>query len=247
MMELASLTQHLSEAMASGEIEQYSEAWYSMRTAINDVKEAIAESNVQLIEYANTMHEIEWSYFDFIQDRIAQITQESDFLIDLMSNKNLYQDSGQFSDEGLATMGLHTQNYNVYMAQADQYADELLAINKELANDPYNTKLIERREELLKLQQDSILAAEDEKQAIVDMVEEGIKIELENLKELIDTYKDGLDSAKDLYDYQKRSRKRVRILLLFKNNYLLMKTTHLRKQRLKSNKSKLILQMHRNI
>ena len=202
--ELASLTQHLSEAMASGEIEQYSEAWYSMRTAINDVKEAIAESNVQLIEYANTMREIEWSYFDFIQDRIAQITQESDFLIDLMSNKNLYQDSGQFSDEGLATMGLHTQNYNVYMAQADQYADELLAINKELANDPYNTKLIERREELLKLQQDSILAAEDEKQAIVDMVEEGIKIELENLKELIDTYKDGLDSAKDLYNYQKK-------------------------------------------
>lgn len=202
--ELASLTQHLSEAMASGEIEKYSDAWYSMQTSINEVKESIAEANVQLIEYSNTMREIEWSYFDFIQDRISQITQESDFLIDLMSNKNLYQDSGQFSDEGLATMGLHAQNYNVYMAQADQYAEELRSINKELANDPYNTELIERREELLKLQQESILAAEDEKQAIIDMVEEGIKIELENLKELIDTYKDSLDSAKDLYDYQKK-------------------------------------------
>lgn len=175
-----------------------------MQTAINDVKEAIAEANVQLLEYAKTMRETEWGYFDYIQDRISQITQESDFLIDLMSGKNLYQDNGQFSDEGLATAGLHAQNYNVYMAQADDYAKELLKIDKELAEDPYNTDLIERREELLKLQQESILAAEDEKQAIVDMVEEGIKVELDSLKELIDTYEDSLSSAKDLYDYQKK-------------------------------------------
>ena len=70
-------------------------------------------------------------------------------------------------------------------------------IDKELANDPYNTELIERREELLGLQQDSILAAEDEKQAIVALVEEGIALELESLQNLIDTYTDALDSAKD--------------------------------------------------
>lgn len=104
----------------------------------------------------------------------------------------------------MATMGLHGQNYNVYMAQADQYAQEILKINEQIANDPYNTELIARREELLKLQQDSIKSAEDEKQAIVDMVEEGIERELDALKELIDTYTEALDSTKDLYDYQNK-------------------------------------------
>ena len=137
------------------------------------------------------------SYFDYTQERISQITQEADFLIDLLSNSDLHTDKGQLTDEGMATMGLHGQNYNVYMSQADQYAQEILEIDKQLADDPYNTELIERREELLGLQQDSIIAAENEKQAIIALVEEGIQIELDSFRELIDSYNEALDSAKD--------------------------------------------------
>ena len=43
-------------------------------------------------------------------------------------------------------------------------------VNKELAKDPANLELAERRQELLELQQEMILAAEDEKEAIVDYV-----------------------------------------------------------------------------
>lgn len=202
--QLSDLKGAFSEAMNSGEIEMYSDTWYDMQISINDVSEAIAEANTNLLEYAKTMREIEWGYFDYIQDRIEQITQEADFLIDLMGDDNLYKENGQFNDKGMAAMGLHAQNYNVYMAQADQYAEEMKALNKEMAKDPYNTDLIERREELLKLQQKSISSAEDEKKAIADLVENGIETELDALKELIDIYTDSLDSAKDLYDYQKK-------------------------------------------
>lgn len=202
--ELAGLEQAFSDAMNSGEIEEGSSAWYEFQIAINGVKEEIAEANVELAEYAKTMREIEWGYFDYTQERISQLTQEADFLIDLLSNSDLHTDKGQFTDEGMTTMGLHGQNYNTYMAQADMYAQEILEIDKELAKDPYNTELIERREELLGLQQDSIIAAEGEKQAIVALVEEGINIELEAMQDLIDEYTSALDSAKDLYEYQKK-------------------------------------------
>lgn len=168
-----------------------------MQQEINDVKEAIDEANLSLLEYDKTMREINWGYFDYMEDRISQITAESGFLIDLMSNSKMYDDNGQLTNEGLSTMGLHGVNYNVYMAKADDYAAEILKLDKEIANDPYNTDLIKRREELLGLQQDSIKAAEDEKQAIVSLVEEGIKVELDSLKELIDNYTNALDSAKD--------------------------------------------------
>ena len=202
--QLAALEQSFSEAMSSGEIEKYSDAWYEMQGSINDVKEQIDEANLSLLEYEKTMREIEWDHFDYVQDRISQITDEADFMIELLSNSDLHTDKGQLTDEGMATMGLHAQNYNTHMAQADQYAAEILELNKQIADDPNNTELIERREELLGLQQDSIIAAENEKQAMIDLVREGIELELDAMQELIDAYTDALDSAKDLYDYQRK-------------------------------------------
>ena len=202
--ELSALEQTFSEAMNSGEIEKYSDSWYEMQGNINSVKEAIDEANLSMLEYAQTMREVEWGHFDYIQERISQITNESEFLIDLLSGSHLFDDKGNMTANGTATAGLHSMNYNTYMNQADQYAQEILSLDEQIANDPNNTQLIERREELLKLQQESILAAEAEKQAIVDLVQEGIDLQLESMRELIDSYTEALDSAKSLYDYQKK-------------------------------------------
>ena len=70
-----------------------------------------------------------------------------------MENDKLYDDKGQLTNEGKSTMGLHGVNYNVYMAQADKYAQEIAKIDKDLAKDPYNQDLAQRRQELLELQQ----------------------------------------------------------------------------------------------
>ena len=48
-----------------------------------------------------------------------------------------------------------------------------------------------------------ILAAEYEKQAIKDLVADGIEKELDALQDLIDKYTEAMDTAKDLHDYQK--------------------------------------------
>lgn len=202
--ELKSLISAYSEAMASGEIESGSSAWYDMQKAINGVKESIQDAELSLLQYEKSMRELDWEYFDYMEDRISNITDEADFLIDLMANGKLFDDKGQMTDTGMATMGLHGQNYNVDMAQADQYAKAIKELNAEIAKDPYNTDLIERRQELLELQRKSILAAEDEKQAMIDLVKDGIEAQLDSLKDLMDAYTDSLDSAKDLYDYQKK-------------------------------------------
>lgn len=200
----AGLQEALDEAVNSGKISKYSEEWYNMTIAIEDTKAAIDDATVSLAEYEDKMREIDWSVFDYLQDRISQINSESDFLIDLMSNSDMFDDVGNFTDKGLATAGLHGVNYNTYMAQADKYAKELISIQNQLADDPADTRLIERKEELLELQQQSIKNAEEEKQAIQSLVEDGIKVQLESLQDLIDTYTDSLDKAKSFYDYQNK-------------------------------------------
>lgn len=202
--ELEDLNKYFNEAMASGEIEEYSEAWYSMKSSIFDVEEALADANHEMIEYANSMREAQWAYFDYARSQISNLTDEADFLIDLMSNGDLFGDDGKMNENGIATVGLHAQNFDAYMAQADAYFAEMQRIEEQIAKDPYNTTLIKRREELLGLQQDAIQSAEAEKQAVKNLVEDGIGKELDALKELIDAYEESLDSAKDLYEYQKK-------------------------------------------
>lgn len=201
--ELGGLESALQAALNSGEIEIYSEAWYGYITTMNGVKEAIADANLSLAEFAKTMQEIDWEYFDYLQERISNITDESEFLLDLLGEDNIFKD-GKLTAEGLSALGLRAVNYNVYMAQADKYAQEIAEIEQQLANDPNNKTLLDRREELLELQRQSILAAEDEKNAILDLVKTAIEEELDSIKELIEAYKDALDAAKDLYDYRQK-------------------------------------------
>lgn len=202
--ELASLQSAFSEAMKSGEIEEYSEGWYELKSSINDVSEEILKANQTLAEYAKTMREIEWKHFDYLQERISDITTEANFLLDLIGNNKLLDGKGNYTDKGFSYLGLHAQNYNVLMAQADKYAEEIAAIERQIANDPYNNDLLQRKRELLKLQQDMIKSAEDEKQAMLDLAKKGIQEQINALKELIDTYEKALDSAKDFHDYQKQ-------------------------------------------
>lgn len=192
------------EAVASGKIEEGSQAWYDMCSEIDAVTQAIEEGETALLSYDKTMREIDWSIFDLIQERISDVTEEADFYINLMSNKKLFEKDGKLTEQGAATMALHAQNYNTNMYQADSYGEEIAKLNQQIANDPYNQDLINRRNELIELQRESILAAEDEKEAIRDLVEEGINLELDALQELIDKKNEALESEKDLYEYQKK-------------------------------------------
>ena len=190
-----------NKAEANG-IDKNSQDWYNMCAEIDGVTQAIEEGTTALIEYDNAMRDIDWQVFDLIQERISDVTAEADFLIDLMSNDKLFDDNGKLTDKGTATIGLHGQNYNTYMYQSDEYGKEIADIDKQLAKG-YNGVLYERRQELIEAQQESILAAEDEKNAVRDLVEEGINLELDALQERIDLHNEELDSMKDLYDYQK--------------------------------------------
>lgn len=193
----------LDNAIQSGTIAQYSEAWWEMKNSIDDVTLSIEEGHTALIEFDNAIRDINWGIFDLMQGRMSRVSKESDFLISLFETNKLYKESGQLTNEGLSTMGSHAVNYNVYMSQADKYAREISKLESEINNDPFNQTLIDRKHELIDLQQEMILNAESEKNAIVDMVREGIELELNSLNELIDTYNEALDAEKDLYEYQK--------------------------------------------
>ena len=204
--EREALVNSLNSALSSGKIDKYSESWYNMQDEIDSIDESIQECNKSTIEWGNSIRQIQWDLFDKLQDRISKINDEADFLKELMSSEKMYDDKngGQITEYGKATFGLHGVKHNTLMAQADEYRKEMEKIDEQLKSDPFNQTLLDRRSELLKLQQESITSAKQEKDAIKDLVEDGINSQLDALQKLIDKYTDLLDTNKDMYDYQKQ-------------------------------------------
>lgn len=198
------MKRNFAQAVQDGTIKEGTEEYYEMQNEIDQVAISLKEAQNKVVEFQASIRDLKWEQFDQLQEAIGRITSESDFLIDLMSHKDMYDKDGNMTEQGLATMGLHGVNYNTYMAQADKYKEEMLKISEELANDPNNQKLIDRKNELIDAQQQAILSAEDEKDSIKDLIQDGIDKQLDALDDLIDKYLDCLDSEKDLYEYRKK-------------------------------------------
>ena len=198
----SSLLSTFDESVKNGSIEKYSEEWYNMLGDINDVEKALQSANTQLIEFNQTLQQLSWSVFDRIRDSVGSINTEADFLIELLSRSDLFTEAGQMTNEGLAVQGLHAVNYNTYMEQSLAYAEEIKKINEEIAKDPYDLELIDRKNELLELQQEAIANANSEKDAIQSLIKDGYDKMLSSLDKLIEKQKKFLNDQKSLYDYQ---------------------------------------------
>lgn len=213
------LTKALNSAMASGKIEAESEDWYSMQSAIDDCTSSIYDAKKALVEYDNAIRQINWDAFDRTRDDVSNLIDETQFLVDLLKDEDITDDNGNMNDNGKAAQALIAQKYQLYLNQAKAYKDEILKINEELGNDPYDKELLDRKQELIKAQQEAINSSISEKDALKDLVQEGYDTFLDKLDEVIQKYKDLMNQQKDAYDYEKSIAEKTKALNALEKQY----------------------------
>lgn len=213
------LTKALNSAMASGKIEAESEDWYSMQSAIDDCTSSIYDAKKALVEYDNAIRRINWDAFDRTRDDVNNLIDETQFLVDLLKDEDITDDNGNMNDNGKAAQALIAQKYQLYLNQAKAYKDEILKINEELTNDPYDKELLDRKQELIKAQQEAINSSISEKDALKDLVQEGYDTFLDKLDEVIQKYKDLMNQQKDAYDYEKSIAEKTKALNALEKQY----------------------------
>lgn len=194
----------LESAVAKGRIKVNSEEFDDMKASIDAVTESIMDAQRQIVEFNNAIRQLKWDQFDRGQEWISDLSEELQFLNDLLDTGNAYDKQGRVTNEGIARYGTMAMDYDTVMRQAEYYASEVKKINKDLAKDPYNLALIDRKRELVKAQQESILAAKKEKEAMRDLVKEGIDKQIEALEKLISDYTSLLDNDQDALDYARQ-------------------------------------------
>lgn len=199
----------LDEAVQNKTIAQYSEKWYEMVNAIREVDSALLDANDSLLEFINSSRQVKWDTFDYLQDKVTNLSTEVDFLASLFENKKLYEQNGSFTSDGDALIGLRGINYNIYMQQANDYANSIKELDNEFKNDSLNTDYLERREELIKLQQELIESANGEIDAMKDLVSDGYETLLDYVQQLIDKRLELLQTERDYYNFQKEIEQRT--------------------------------------
>lgn len=184
------------------EMTKYTDEWWEAEDAINSVTQAVNDSTLALQEFLNTQREINFENFEFLQGQISRLSEEAQYFIDLMQNKEMTGDNG-LTNYGLTAMGLYYQQIETGLNQAQDYAKKIAEIDQELLKEPYDTELLTQKQEYIDAQRDIMTNNESLKKSIADLVKDGYDSLLDSLGEVIDKYKEVLQNAKDAHDYQK--------------------------------------------
>lgn len=213
------LVNALNSAVNSGSIMPESEDWYSMQSAIDEVSSSILDAKKALVEYDNTIRQINWDAFDRTRDDVENLITETDFLTELLKDVGIIDDNGNMTKEGQAAQALLAQKYQLYLNQAKAYKDEIAKIDADLANDPYDKELLDRKQDLIDKEQEAIKSAMSEKDAIKDLTNDAYSDFIDKLGDAIDKYKELMSTMKDAYDYEKSIREKTEALNVLEKQY----------------------------
>lgn len=134
-------------------------------------------------------------------------SSEADYYIDLLSHKDMTdKDTGNFTEYGIATIGLHKTNYDNYIAQAKAYQNEYNNIMEQIRKGELSLSdenVIQRLRDLQDAHREAKKSAEDELESIQDLNKQGYEAQTDALSKLIDKFKKLKDNALDYYKYAK--------------------------------------------
>jgi len=181
------------------------DTWTDYNNEINETAVAIKECEINTIEWAGAIREIDLHYFEQITDEVSRLGEELDFVNSLLEDEEVADENGNWSSAALTRMGMYTQQMEMAAVEAARYQDEIDKVNEqyakgELSEEQYQEAL----SDLVNGQQDAIQSYEDAKDSIVefneariDAIREGIEKEIEAFQDLTDAKKEELDAERD--------------------------------------------------
>lgn len=210
------LQKRLNKAVAAGNIKKDSSQWLQMTQEIDGVTNAINEAAQSIINYNKAYHSLQWELFDDAMETMERINNEADYYIDMMADEELTdKDTGSLTEYGKAALKLYQNNYQAYLAQAEQYKKEYAKLMEQIQKgelDGTDSDVIARKRELEDKIQEKNLAANQTLQKQKELVKDLYDTQLEKISSLISKYKELMNTEKDAYEYQRTIEQKVKDL-----------------------------------
>lgn len=199
------LTDQLNALVASGDIAEYTDTWLKWKTEINGVTSAIVKADSALEELKQSIMEIRYKSFEDSLNNLDFNSEMFSSIRDLMSQEGIYDDNVKLTDSGKTQLALMEQELISAKQKVANYNTAIEALAKDLAyGNITQAQFNEKLQEYQKDQMGAVKATKDARDAILDIVKDGITKESEAVQELIQKRKDDLSLQKEYYDFQKK-------------------------------------------
>lgn len=205
----ADLQAELDALMAdpNNDIKEYSARWYEMKDKIDEASQSAAECGVKVAEATKNAFDAILQMGEKSREAISRMNDEADFYQDILGRDKTVDDkTGAFTENGVASISLSYEKMTNDMVLNNKIKEQIDAVkarfnngnNPEYGVEKYN----EDMDNLLSQQREAIKNYYDEREAVMSLVQDGLEKQLEYLQNIIDKYKEAMNKASDLRDYQ---------------------------------------------
>lgn len=198
------LTTQLNALVADGTIGKNTDTWNKWQEEINKVKKSIVDCDSALADLKKSILEIRYSKFEQSLDNLDFTGDMASSVRDLMNKEGIYDDDVQLTSTGYAQLALMSTELTSAKQKTVNYQAAINALKKDLKNGNITqAQYNERLQEYQKGQMDAAKSAKSAKDAILDLVKNGIEKQTEAMEKLINKRKEELQKMKEADDYQK--------------------------------------------
>lgn len=185
------------------EIPKGTDDWYKAQDTLFSVESELVNVQIENANLQKSINQLKFDRFDDLLNKLNDIVDETDFLIDMLDSENFFDDNGKITDDGITAMGMYAQKRDIYKAESEKYKQMQAELDQMYANGDigiidYEAKMREYKSG----QMDMAKAAEDMNKSIINLVSDGLEKQNQALSESIQKQKDLLRAEKDLKSFQ---------------------------------------------
>jgi DNA repair exonuclease SbcCD ATPase subunit len=198
------LQKQFDKMLSEGSIKPYTEDWMNWKTAIGEVEASITEATASTYEYIEAIRDTRWKGFnDQIKD-LEEIESELSSIESLLGSIETHNENGSLTNAGKTMLGTYAQQLATSKQKSAEYQNAIDALKRELDNGNISqNKYNELIEEYSSAQRQAASDTKAARDAIVDLIKNGIEKETEAYSNLIDAKRKDLEATRDYQDYAK--------------------------------------------
>lgn len=201
----AQLNAQLNALVADDTIGMYTDTWNKWQEEINGVKKSIIEADEALNDLKKSIIEVRFNSFTKAIDNLDFKSDMSSAIQDLLLEEGIYDDDVKITSTGYTKLGLLGTDLVNAKQKVTDYNEAIRALKENykqgnISQADFNEQL----QEYQKDQMDAVSATKTARDAIIDLIKDGIEKETDAMDELISKRKDDLDKQKEYYDFQKK-------------------------------------------
>lgn len=198
------LQKEFNQMITDGSMKKYTEDWFNWTQQISELEASIIDANVATREYVESIREVRWRSFEKTIEELDEIESELSSIESLIGSIETHSEDGSLTNAGKTLLGVHAQQLATAKQRTAEYNNAIEALKKELANGNISQKQYnEQIKEYSDAQRQAASDTKAAKDAIVDLIVNGIEKETEAYNKLVDAKVKDLQATRDYQDYAK--------------------------------------------